>query len=95
MGLQSEGWFNLPQMANPGTTAAFAYVVPASGLVAGLPSPQQLAGNDLILSPSTQGVPIVGYGTTPRLTRWRADLLTLFRSTLRSRAGTTATRPRT
>ena len=65
MGLQSEGWFNLPQMANPGTTAAFAYVVPASGLVAGLPSPQQLAGNDLILSPSTQGVPIVGYGTTP------------------------------
>ena len=59
------GFQNLPQMANPGTTAEFAYVVPAAGLYPSLPSPVQFAGNDLIVAPSTQGVPIVGYGVTP------------------------------
>jgi len=65
MGLQSTGFYNLPQMANPGTTGEFAYVVPAAGLYAGLPSPAQFAGNDLVIPASTQGVPVVGYGTTP------------------------------
>lgn len=65
MGLQASGFYNLPQMANPGTTAEFAYVVPVAGLYSTLPSPAQLAGNDLVAYADTQGVPVVGYGNTP------------------------------
>ena len=52
----SGGWYNLPAQANPGTTGEFVFVVPAAGLYSLLPSPQQLAGNDLVLAADTQGV---------------------------------------
>ena len=58
------GLYNFPLMANPGTTGEWAYVVPAAGVYPGYPSPVQLAGNDLVLPASTQGVPTVVYTGT-------------------------------
>lgn len=43
------GFYNLPQLANPGTTAEFVYKVPAAGVYAGLPSPIMAAGVGLVI----------------------------------------------
>lgn len=47
------GFANLPQIYNPGTTGEFAYVVPPVGLYGGLPSPSNITGDALFLSPDT------------------------------------------
>lgn len=41
------GFFNLPQIPNPGTTAEFVYKVPAAGVYPGLPSPTMAAAAGL------------------------------------------------
>jgi len=54
------GFYNLPKVANPGTTAEFAYPVPATGVYAGLPSPTQTAANALVLSAFPGDLPLSG-----------------------------------
>lgn len=44
------GFYNLPQVANPGTTAEFAYLVPAQGVYPSLPSPIMAAGKGLVIA---------------------------------------------
>lgn len=44
------GFYNLPQLANPGTTAEFAYLVPAQGVYPGLPSPIMAAATGLVVA---------------------------------------------
>lgn len=56
------GFYNLPQYANPGTTAEFPYLVPAQGVYPGLPSPVLAAAAGLVVAVDPGDV--VGSATT-------------------------------